>query len=96
MTAKVLKKNGLNAIFIKCRKLFELLLYWYNITIKLSQYKFQMKNMVIRFFLKKKIDELAIGRLQQTHQLQSSNPKDRIFQKCLKIASLGISGAYQH
>ena len=37
-----------------------------------------------------KIDELAIGRLHQTHELQSSKPKDRTFQMGLKIVSLEI------
>ena len=38
-----------------------------------------------------KIDELVIGKLQQTHQLQSPQPKDRTFQMGLKIISLEIS-----
>ena len=43
-----------------------------------------------------KIDELPIGRLQQTNKLQSSNPIDRTFEMGVKIPSLGISETYQH
>ena len=35
----------------------------------------------------KKINELAIGKLQQAHLLQASKPEDRIFQNGLKITS---------
>ena len=41
-----------------------------------------------------KFDELAIGRLQQTHKLQSSKLKDRTFQMDLKI--VGICVTYQN
>ena len=42
-----------------------------------------------------KIGELAIGRLQQKHKVQSSKPKERTFQMGVKIVSLEISMTYQ-
>ena len=43
----------------------------------------------------KKICVLAVGRLKQTHQLQSSKPKDRIFKQGLKILSQTKFVTYQ-
>ena len=42
-----------------------------------------------------KIDEMAIGTLQQTYLLQSSKSKDRTFQMGVKVESLGISVTYK-
>ena len=47
-------------------------------------------SVLLAFFQIKKIDEMAVERLQQTHELQSSG----IFNKGLKIVSLGISVTY--
>ena len=38
-----------------------------------------------------KIHELAIVSLEQTHQLRSSNPKNKTFQMGLKIVSLATA-----
>ena len=43
------------------------------------------------FFQITKVDELAIGRLQQTPKLQSSKSRDRTFQMGVKIVSPGMS-----
>ena len=47
-------------------------------------------SVLLAFFQIKKIDEMAVERFQQTHELQSSE----IFNKGLKIVSLGISVTY--
>ena len=47
------------------------------------------------FYQMNKIDELSIGRLQQTHKLQPSKPKDRT-EIVVKIVSPGIFGTYQN
>ena len=56
-----------------------------HISVKFST--FSLKITVIDFF--PKWIKLATDRLQRTHQLQSSNPKERIFRKGLKILLLG-------
>ena len=48
------------------------------------------------FFQMIKIDELPIGRLQQTHYLQSSKHKDGAFEMSLKIISGRITVTYQN
>ena len=47
------------------------------------------------FFQMKNIDKMAIGRMQQMHQLKSSKPKDRIFQDGFEIVPKQISVTYQ-
>ena len=48
------------------------------------------------FFQMIKIDKLPIGRLQQTHYLQSSKHKDGAFEMSLKIISGRITVTYQN